>query len=687
MKSDYFYDIAEEMSCCKYISKLNKNVLFIYSPTSLKKTNINNNKMIMKNWHDISKNIEKIEDYIEELNNIDEIVTLGGGSTVDIGKYISYRLNIRYTCIPSMLSTNSYATNKVALIKDGKKTTIEAKMPERIIIDNELLKLSKSQNLYGLADVLSIYTALYDWKIANTDINEDIDINIYEMAENLLVDVLNFIQENTLEDIINRNMELFKYIGIAGYITNLYGTGRPESGSEHIMAKEIEKNIDVPHGMSVSVGILSMGLMQNRNIKDILKAINKLKVFDKADQYGLTKKIIEKSFFELEPREDRYTIIDRYVQKIKYKEKIINKLFKIMEKGIRNMLIINDFFVRYKEAVSNQMELISKYNNGKIISATRFMGQQALQEKDIKDNIYVYSPIRYFFETIKCVLKNKNENIHVFEEEPCWWKRVLFNKGKNPIYISMYRRPTTEYAEHLKKYKNLKKVFVELPYHKQILVDNGVDKSKIEVTPTPSKIPRRRSAKKYNPNSVNILFASWNNKEGDAIRERGLQFLLELLKANPNFTLTIPLRDNDTKNFKNLAKKLDVTDRISLLDIHNNTETLIELFDDSDFVAFVPQKRIVKDVPNSLIDGLVRGKPVIISDVIDFSREVCKNNIGIVVHGGDKPAEMNINEEIYKALSQKAYEYSKIHSPENYLKIIETAYYEKQNLEKNQFTR
>ena len=35
------------------------------------------------------------------------------------------------------------------------------------------------------------------------------------------------------------------------------------------------------------------------------------------------------------------------------------------------MLIINDFFVRYKEAISNQMELIAKNNDGKIISATR----------------------------------------------------------------------------------------------------------------------------------------------------------------------------------------------------------------------------------------------------------------------------------------------------------------------------
>lgn len=341
------------------------------------------------------------------------------------------------------------------------------------------------------------------------------------------------------------------------------------------------------------------------------------------------------------------------------------------------MLVINDFFVRYKEAVSNQMEAIASHHNGKIISATRFMGQKALQPEDKKDNIYVYSPIRYFFETIRGVFGNKTENIHVFEEEPCLWKRILFNKSQNPLYVSMYRRPTAEYVQHLKKYKNLRKVFVELASHKRILVENGIDEGKIEVTPTPSKIPRKKSNKKYNPNNVNILFASWNNKEGDAIRERGLEFLLVLLRENPSFTLTIPLRDNDTENFENLAKSLNVMDRVSLLDIHNDTNTLIKLFDDADFVAFVPQKRIVKDVPNSLIDGIVRGKPVIISDVIDFSQEVRKNNIGIVIPKGCKPIKMNIDEATYEILSRNAYEYSKIYSQERYLEIIESAYYGK----------
>ena len=338
------------------------------------------------------------------------------------------------------------------------------------------------------------------------------------------------------------------------------------------------------------------------------------------------------------------------------------------------MIVINDFFVRYKEAVSNQMELIAKANKGKIVSATRFMGQQAMQQEDIKDDIYVYSPLKYIFQAVKETYKAKNEKIHVFEEEPCLWKRILFNKTGNPLYISMYRRPTKNYAKHLKKYKNLKKVFVELPQHKKLLMDYGIEKEKIEVTPTPSKVERKKSQKKYEPNNVNILFASWNNKEGNAIRERGLEYLLELLKENPNYTLTIPLRDNDTETFNMIAKRIGVSDRVKLLEIHNNTEILTQLFDDSDFVEFVPQKRIVKDVPNSLIDGIVRGKPIIISDVIDFSQEVKKYGIGIVVPGGEKAKKMMIDENTYTELSNRAYEYSARNSNENYLKIIQDSY-------------
>ena len=93
------------------------------------------------------------------------------------------------------------------------------------------------------------------------------------------------------------------------------------------MAKEIERRINVPHGMSVSIGILAMGLMQNRDISEIVKVIKKLNIFEKADKYGLNKEIIEKSFIDLKSREDRYSIVNRYENKIEEKQKVLDNIW------------------------------------------------------------------------------------------------------------------------------------------------------------------------------------------------------------------------------------------------------------------------------------------------------------------------------------------------------------------------
>ena len=311
MKSDNFNDVVEEGSSRKYIENLKQNELIIYSPTSIEKNNIKNNQCLMVNWHDLTKNINKIDEFIKKNNTISSVVSYGGGSTIDIGKYIANKLDIDFICIPTMLSTNSYATDKVALIKENKKITLNAKIPDKIIIDNELLNLSKDENIYGLADVFSIYTALYDWKIAEKDILEKIDDNIYNMAEKLFKEVLEFVNNNELKDISENNIKLFQFIGTAGYITNLYGTGRPESGSEHILAKEIEKRVNIPHGISVSVGIIIMSIIQEQYNNNIVKSIMKLGILDKGKSYGLNLKTIADSLNNVKQRKDRYTIINR----------------------------------------------------------------------------------------------------------------------------------------------------------------------------------------------------------------------------------------------------------------------------------------------------------------------------------------------------------------------------------------
>ena len=331
------------------------------------------------------------------------------------------------------------------------------------------------------------------------------------------------------------------------------------------------------------------------------------------------------------------------------------------------MIVVNDFFKRYKEAVSNQMELVKKGYDCKIITATRFMKQKANQAEDRIDNIFIYNPFIYHI-VLFFNMFSKDKDVHIFEEEPQYEKRFLFNTFNKNVYVSMYREPFKKYAEHLKKYKNLKAVYVEMEEHKQKLIDYGLDKNIIHVTYTPAKIARKENTKKYDPKHVNLLFASWNNKEGNPLLERGLIYLLELLELNKNLYLTILLRDNDTKEYLNMIHEKGLDKRVKLLDIKE--EELLREFDNSDFVVFPIQKKITKDIPNSLIDGISRGKPVLLSTIFGLAKTIKDNNAGIVIEPNTKPFKFSIDEKKYKELSKNAYNLSKRYLGSNYQKVI-----------------
>ena len=153
------------------------------------------------------------------------------------------------------------------------------------------------------------------------------------------------------------------------------------------------------------------------------------------------------------------------------------------------------------------------------------------------------------------------------------------------------------------------------------------------------------------------MFASWNNKEGNPLYERGLVYSLDLLVKNPQLSLTVLLRDKKTKEFIEMIKERNLDKRVFLLD-------------KSDFVIFPIQKTLTKDVPNSLVDGISRGKPLILTDVFGFSKIVKKEKIGIVIRPNTKPIKINIDKETYDNMSKKAFEVSKEYSSENYTNSI-----------------
>lgn len=70
-----------------------------------------------------------------------EIVSQGGGSTIDVGKWISRELGLKHTAIPTTAGTGSEVTKYCVLMVDGKKTTFADNkfIPSRYILDPRLV--------------------------------------------------------------------------------------------------------------------------------------------------------------------------------------------------------------------------------------------------------------------------------------------------------------------------------------------------------------------------------------------------------------------------------------------------------------------------------------------------------------------------------------------------------------------
>lgn len=303
-----YADVAIEGDAKKYIESLDQEVLVIYSPTSLSLLGVQKTVADMVSSRSLNSQATLME-FIRK-KNYKLVLSLGGGTATDIAKYIAAKMNATFVCIPSMLSTNAYSTNKVALVIGQEKVTLNAKLADKIIFDKNFIKKAQTQNLYGLADVLSIYTALSDWQLAYRRNSELINKEIYRESENLLNELIEFVLSHSIDELSQDINSLFNYIGRSGHITNLYGSGRPESGSEHIFANTLEKIIDVPHGISVSLGILLMSLAQNRYSPVIFDCIVKLGTLQKLNEYSINKDVVSRVMSQIKPRKDRYTIVN-----------------------------------------------------------------------------------------------------------------------------------------------------------------------------------------------------------------------------------------------------------------------------------------------------------------------------------------------------------------------------------------
>jgi glycerol-1-phosphate dehydrogenase [NAD(P)+] len=170
------------------------------------------------------------------------IVTVGSGTVADIGKAVAARLrDPAHVVVQTALSVNGYADDQSVLLIDGVKRTTPTRWPDALIADTQLLaEAPLPLNLAGIGDLLAMFTAPADWRIAgllgmHDTYNRDIVTMVREHGQALLR------AAPLLREADAGAIELTaRVLTLSGVGMGVAGTTAPASGAEHTVSHLIE---------------------------------------------------------------------------------------------------------------------------------------------------------------------------------------------------------------------------------------------------------------------------------------------------------------------------------------------------------------------------------------------------------------------------------------------------------------
>lgn len=277
----------------------------------------------------------KIEELRKTLPESDVVLGIGGGASIDMGKYIAWKSGAKLITIPTVISADAMVTPDIAVRDNWKVHYIGSKPADKVLIDYSIVQNApKKLNRGGAEDILSIYTALYDWRLANNrgferfdeGIAEEAEVCISKLEEN--ADEIRKVTKNGIKTLVKLYLKEVE-------LCQRFGSSRPEEGSEHFFAYNLEylTRKHHMHGPLVGLGIFLMSCLQNNREKEIASLMNKIGLEYKPEGIGVTYDEIIKTLLTLNKyvKEDKlpFTVINEAGINKTMANNLIDKLKKV----------------------------------------------------------------------------------------------------------------------------------------------------------------------------------------------------------------------------------------------------------------------------------------------------------------------------------------------------------------------
>ena len=231
---------------------------------SLLSRDFNVEKFVLGNDAHLLANEQALDIATEAIRSADCVVTIGGGTITDIGKVATHRNgDIPLVVVQTAASVDGFTDNVSVILKNGVKRTVPSRWPNAVLADTSTIAgAPMAMNTAGFGEVLSLYTAPADWRLASLF---GLDSTFHETPRDLLLAFAGDVSEwaNGLADGAPASIEqLTRVLAIRGIGTGVAGTTACLSGVEHVISHMLDM-YSGSHGLPIvlhgaQVGVASL---------------------------------------------------------------------------------------------------------------------------------------------------------------------------------------------------------------------------------------------------------------------------------------------------------------------------------------------------------------------------------------------------------------------------------------------